>query len=101
MLRGRLPYHNWLPTDAGSGREIFLNEGDCVLTKNPTYVAAIRAFQIYEIRIAAVPTDDEGLIPEALPALIERERPKFLYTIPNFQIPTGVTLTLSLRTYPV
>jgi 2-aminoadipate transaminase len=77
--------------------KIFLNEGDCVLTENPTYLAAIQAFQIYEVRFAAVPTDGGGLIPEALPALIERERPKFLYTIPNFQNPTGVTLTAERR----
>lgn len=77
--------------------KIFLNEGDCVLTENPTYLAAIQAFQMHEARFAAVPTDDEGLIPEALPALIERERPRFLYTIPNFQNPTGVTLTAERR----
>ena len=77
--------------------KIFLDAGDCVLTENPTYMAAIQAFQMYEVRFAAVPTDGEGLIPEALPALIEREKPKFLYTIPNFQNPTGVTLTAERR----
>ena len=77
--------------------KIFLDQRDCVLTENPTYMAAIQAFQTYEVRFAAVPTDEEGLIPEALPELIERERPKFLYTIPNFQNPTGVTLTAERR----
>jgi 2-aminoadipate transaminase len=77
--------------------KIFLDAGDCVLTESPTYLAAIQAFQSYEVRFAAVPTDDQGLIPEELPALIERERPKFLYTIPNFQNPTGVTLTAERR----
>jgi 2-aminoadipate transaminase len=77
--------------------KIFLDAGDCVLTENPTYLAAIQAFQSYEVRFAAVPTDHEGLIPEAMPELIERERPKFLYTIPNFQNPTGVTLTAERR----
>src|ERR1035438_1743536 len=66
--------------------KIFLDAGDCVLTESPTYMAAIQAFQTFEVRFATVPTDDEGLIPEALPELIEREQPKFLYTIPNFQI---------------
>jgi 2-aminoadipate transaminase len=60
-------------------------------------MAALQAFHSYEVRFAAVPTDEEGLIPEALPALIERENPKFLYTIPNFQNPTGVTLTAERR----
>jgi len=77
--------------------KIFLDAGDCVLTENPTYMAAIQAFQSYEVRFAAAPTDEEGLIPEALPELIEREQPKFLYTIPNFQNPTGVTLTAERR----
>jgi len=77
--------------------KIFLDSGDCVLTESPTYMAAIQAFQTYGARFAAVPTDDHGLIPEELPALIERERPKFLYTIPNFQNPTGVTLAAERR----
>jgi len=77
--------------------KVFLDPGDCVLTESPTYLAAIQAFQAYEARFVAVPTDEYGLIPEALPELIERERPKFLYTIPNFQNPTGVTLTAERR----
>jgi len=77
--------------------KIFLDAGDCVLTESPTYMAAIQAFQSYGARFVSVPTDEEGLIPELLPALIEREQPKFLYTIPNFQNPTGVTLTAERR----
>jgi 2-aminoadipate transaminase len=77
--------------------KIFLDAGDCVLTESPTYMAAIQAFQTYGARFAALPTDAEGLIPDELPALIERERPKFLYTIPNFQNPTGVTLIAERR----
>jgi 2-aminoadipate transaminase len=77
--------------------KIFLDAGDCVLTESPTYMAALQAFQCYEVRFAAVPTDENGLIPEALPEVIERERPKFLYTIPSFQNPTGVTLSAERR----
>lgn len=77
--------------------KIFLDAGDCVLTESPTYMAALQAFQSYEARFACVPTDGNGLIPEALPALIERENPKFLYTIPSFQNPSGVTLTAERR----
>ena len=77
--------------------KIFLDAGDCVLTESPTYMAAIQAFQTYGAHFASASTDNEGLIPEELPALIERERPKFLYTIPNFQNPTGVTLTAERR----
>jgi len=77
--------------------KLFLNAGDVVLTENPTYLAAIQAFQTFEARFVPVPTDDQGLIPEALPELIRIHRPKFLYTIPNFQNPTGVTLPAERR----
>ena len=77
--------------------KLFLNAGDVVLTENPTYLAAIQAFQTFEARFVPVPTDEQGLIPEALPELIRQHRPKFLYTIPNFQNPTGVTLSAERR----
>jgi 2-aminoadipate transaminase len=77
--------------------KLFLNPGDVVLTENPTYLAAIQAFQTFEARFVPVPTDGQGLIPEALHELIRQHRPKFLYTIPNFQNPTGVTLTVERR----
>lgn len=77
--------------------KLFLNPGDVVLTENPTYLAAIQAFQALEARFVPVPTDGEGLIPEALPELIKKHRPKFLYTIPNFQNPTGVTMSGARR----
>jgi len=72
---------------------VFLDPGDVVLTENPTYLAAIQAFQAYEARFVPVPTDADGIIPSALPELVARHRPKFLYIIPNFQNPTGVTLS--------
>lgn len=77
--------------------KLFLNPGDVVLTENPTYLAAIQAFQTFEARFVPVPTDGDGLIPEALPELIRQHRPKFLYTIPTFQNPTGITLTAARR----
>lgn len=72
--------------------KLFLNPGDYVLTENPTYLAAIQAFQTLEAKFMPVPTDEHGLIPDAIPELVAKYRPKFLYTIPNFQNPTGVTL---------
>jgi 2-aminoadipate transaminase len=77
--------------------KLYLNRGDVVLTENPTYLAAIQAFQTFEARFVPVPTDSGGLIPEALPELIRQHQPKFLYTIPNFQNPTGITLTAERR----
>ena len=77
--------------------KVMLDPGDVVLTENPTYLAAIQAFQTFEVTFVPVPTDDDGLIPDALPALIREHRPKFLYTIPNFQNPTGITMSAERR----
>jgi 2-aminoadipate transaminase len=77
--------------------KVLLDPGDVVLTEDPTYLAAIQAFQTFEVQFVPVPTDAEGLIPDALPELIREHRPKFLYTIPNFQNPTGITLPAERR----
>jgi len=77
--------------------KIFLDPGDAILTENPTYLAAIQAFQCFEARFIPVPTDDDGLIPEAADELAQQYKPKFLYTIPNFQNPTGRTLANERR----
>src|SRR4029079_4167055 len=77
--------------------KVMLDPGDAVLTEDPTYLAAIQAFQTFEVEFVPVPTDADGLIPDALPELIREHRPKFLYTIPNFQNPTGITLSAERR----
>jgi 2-aminoadipate transaminase len=77
--------------------KVFLDPGDCVLTESPTYLAAIQAFQAYEVRFASAPTDESGLDPDGMEEVIRRERPKLLYTIPNFQNPSGVTLVAERR----
>jgi DNA-binding transcriptional MocR family regulator len=74
-----------------------LEPGDVVLVENPTYLAALQCFGFAGARVVAVPTDGDGVIPEALEELVLRERPKLLYLIPNFQNPTGRTLPLSRR----
>lgn len=77
--------------------KVFLDPGDTILTENPTYLAAIQAFQCFEARFVPVPTDDDGLIPDAVDKLAGWHKPKFLYTIPNFQNPTGRTLSRTRR----
>ncbi len=74
-----------------------LEPGDVVLVENPTYLAALQCFGFAGARVVPVPTDADGVIPEALEELVLRERPKLLYLIPNFQNPTGRTLTLARR----
>ncbi|WP_420238897.1 PLP-dependent aminotransferase family protein [Telmatobacter bradus] len=77
--------------------KVFLDPGDCVLTESPTYLAAIQAFQSYEVRFASAPTDVNGLDTDQLEEVIVRERPKLIYTIPNFQNPTGITQSAERR----
>ena len=77
--------------------KVFLDPGDCILMEAPTYLAAIQAFQAYEARFATAPTDELGLDADRLEEVLRRERPKLLYTIPNFQNPTGVTQSAERR----
>ncbi len=76
---------------------VFLDKGDVVLVENPTYLGAIQAFELYEPQFAAVATDDEGMIPEALEESIIEHRPKMIYLVPTFQNPTGRTMSLERR----
>lgn len=81
---------------------LFLDPGDTVLAEGPTYVGALGVFQAAQARVVHVPMDEDGLVPEALEqAIAETTRagrpPKFLYTIPTFQNPAGVTLTEERR----
>ena len=81
---------------------LFLDPGDVVLAEGPSYVGALGVFQAAQAQVKHVPMDDEGLIPAALEeaiADVERSgrRAKFLYTIPTFQNPAGVTLSEQRR----
>ena len=76
---------------------LFLDPGDVVLAEGPTYVGALGVFQAAQARVVHVAMDDEGLIPEALEEAVVRYRAKFLYTIPTYQNPAGVTLTEQRR----
>jgi len=77
--------------------KVFLDPGDVILTETPTYLAAIQAFQCFEANFQPVATDDDGVIPEAVDELAAAGRVRFLYVIPNFQNPTGRTLSLARR----
>jgi DNA-binding transcriptional MocR family regulator len=81
---------------------LFLDPGDVVLAEGPTYVGALGVFQAAQAQVVHVPMDDDGLIPEALEQKIAEvgrsgRRAKFLYTIPTYQNPAGVTLTEERR----
>jgi 2-aminoadipate transaminase len=75
--------------------KVFLDPGDHVVLEDPSYLGAIQAFDAYQTRYLTVDTDEEGLLPASLEAVLERADPfpKFLYLVPNFQNPTGRTLS--------
>ena len=68
-----------------------------MLVENPSYLAALQSFGFAGARLEPVPCDEDGLDPEALPALIAEHAPKFLYVVPTFQNPTGRTLPAARR----
>lgn len=76
--------------------KLFINSGDRVLTEEPTYLGAIQAFNAYQAQYLSVPIDDDGMDMDKLEQAL-RAGPKFLYVLPNFQNPAGVTLSLERR----
>ena len=76
---------------------VLLDPGDAVLVENPAYLAALQCFGFAGARLVPVECDDDGLCPDAVPALIEQHAPKFLYVVPTFQNPTGRTLPAARR----
>jgi 2-aminoadipate transaminase len=76
--------------------KLFVNPGDRILTESPTYLGALQAWNAYQAEYVAVPIDDDGLNIEGLEEAL-RAGPKFLYILPNFQNPGGVTLSLERR----
>ena len=69
----------------------FARHGDTVLVEDPTYFLALRQFADHGLTPVAVPMDGEGIDLAALEALVERHNPAFLYTVPTFHNPTGIT----------
>jgi DNA-binding transcriptional MocR family regulator len=81
---------------------IFVDPGDVVITEAPSYVGALGVFRSYQADVVQVPLDADGLVPAELDATLTRlaaegRRVKFLYTVPNFQNPAGVTLSAERR----
>src|SRR3954462_13250691 len=80
----------------------FLDPGDVVVAEAPTYPGAVPCFNSYEADVVQIEMDDHGMRIDVLEATLTRlreegRRPKFIYTIPNFQNPGGVTMSLERR----
>jgi DNA-binding transcriptional MocR family regulator len=81
---------------------MFCDPGDVIVAEGPSYVGALSAFSQYQVEIRHVRLDDDGLDPDELEAELGRlaregRRVKFLYTVPNFHNPAGVTLSAERR----
>ena len=80
--------------------KVFLDPGDVIICEGPTYVGALQAFSAYRPRVECVEMDEHGMRMDALEETLKRIGPrgaKFIYTIPNFQNPAGVTLSADRR----
>lgn len=76
--------------------KILINPGDRILVESPTYLGALQAWAPYGAEYVTVPMDEHGMVTEAVEEAL-RSGPKFIYVLPNFQNPTGVSLSLDRR----
>ncbi len=75
-----------------------IDDGDTILVEAPTFLNALNTFRTYGARLVGVPMDENGMDIDALEQALQREKNvKFIYTIPNFQNPMGVTLSAERR----
>ncbi|QMV74689.1 PLP-dependent aminotransferase family protein [Comamonas piscis] len=74
-----------------------ISPGDKVIVEGPTFLATIQCFRLYGAEVISAPTDENGVIPEALEQLIAEHQPKLVYLIPTFGNPSGVLLNLERR----
>jgi len=75
---------------------LFINRGDYIVVESPTYLGAIQAWNAYGAQYIPVRADEHGMIVDELEAAL-RIGPKFIYILPNFQNPSGSTLSLERR----
>ena len=104
QMQGRRPAHDQLIVTSGGMEcialmcQALIDPGDVVAVEAPSYLGALMAFAGAEADVVGVTMDEDGLRVDALAELLERgTRPKFVYTIPEYQNPTGRTLPLERR----
>lgn len=75
-----------------------LNEGETVICEAPSFIGSLNDFRSYKAKLVGIPMDTDGMNMEALEKALETEKNvKFIYTIPNFQNPSGITMSLEKR----
>ena len=71
--------------------KVLINPGDCVILEEPSYLGAIQAFSQYMPEFMAIPLENDGMNMDILEEKLKEKNPKFIYTVPNFQNPSGLT----------
>ena len=120
ITEGYAPLRNWLKDDmtkkgvmsgddniimtCGAQQAIevtakcFCNEGETIICEDPSFIGSLNAFRSYNAKLVGIPADDEGMRLDLLEdALKKNPRTAFIYLIPNFQNPTGKTMSLQRR----
>lgn len=105
VLKNRFLDVNWENICVSTGAQnaidavgkILINKGDKVGVESPTFLATLKTFRAYEPEFVSIEMDEDGIIPESLEKAIIQDKIKFAYIIPNFQNPSGRTLSLKRR----
>ena len=77
--------------------DVLLKRGDTVLVEQPTYNLALDLFRAMGLTIVGVPVDEDGMVVELVEDLLQQHHPRLIYTIPNFQNPSGASLSAARR----
>lgn len=77
--------------------KVMIDEGDRVIVDEPTYLGALQAWNVYGAQYITVTNDDDGMDPQGLEKAIRADGAKFIYALPNFQNPTGLTTSRQRR----
>lgn len=76
---------------------VLIDPGDVVVAEDPSYFPAITAFRAAGARVIGIPLDGDGMRTDLLEEVLQRHRPKLIYTMPTHQNPTGTDMSLSRR----
>ena len=76
---------------------VFTRPGDTVICEEPSYFLAFRIFEDHGLEIVPVPTNEDGMDVEALENVLDRTKPKLVYTIPSYHNPGGQSLSAARR----
>ena len=81
--------------------KMFLDKGSVVICESPTYLGAIQAFNVYNPHYITVEMDKNGMLTDQVEDKIKRYKPRLIYVVPNFQNPSGITLSYERRKHLV